>query len=247
MHKMEKLKQYRSTIIVALIIIAVVGGAYFVYDDIPHELREKMPLIFGAGCLVVAIYILIYVHCIHKDWVRKEIKEQLYNKNNSQKDNQANSQNSAPDSQYQQHQTTKAKQQIDDLESRVRNLEIELLQRKQVAPMTPQHNPVARPVFVPKTLYSGINSDEYFTNVAERESETCFFKITQKSEREGQFDIISLHKIQSGNGWEKVVEFEGNCELSAAKNYRAIRQGKCELQSPGEWKIVEKLKIKISK
>ena len=95
-------------------------------------------------------------------------------------------------------------------------------------------------------MYANTNSEEFFTSVVETKQETCVFDIYLSSQTIGEFDLISLDKIKQRNNWDRVVECKGDCTIEEANTFKTEQKGKCEL-SDGTWKVVEKLKITISR
>lgn len=102
---------------------------------------------------------------------------------------------------------------------------------------------------IEKVLYSGFNNENYFTELYNSQQESCVYKIICKTEKNGEFTLISLDKIQSSNGWQEVVEVEtnGECKMEDAQNFTLIEKGQCEKIDDNVWKMTQKLKIKISK
>lgn len=99
-----------------------------------------------------------------------------------------------------------------------------------------------------KDGYAKLNSGAYFLEIMDSNQEGCVFHINFKSESKGEFDIISLDKIKSRNGWQEVVETTGNCTMEDATSYKVENKGICEKLSDGKtWEMKRKLKIKISK
>lgn len=99
-----------------------------------------------------------------------------------------------------------------------------------------------------KDGYAKLNSGAFFFEILDSNQEGCVFHISFKSENKGEFDIISLDKIKSRNGWQEVVEINGDCTIEDATTYKVMEKGICEKHSDGKtWKMIRKLKIKISK
>lgn len=118
---------------------------------------------------------------------------------------------------------------------------------KTTPPSTPPTTPPKRPEFS-KEGYAKLNSGAFFLEILDSNQEGCVFHIKFKSENKGEFDIISLDKIKSRNGWQEVVETTGNCTMEDATSYKVEDKGICEKLSDGKtWEMKRKLKIKISK
>ena len=137
--------------------------------------------------------------------------------------------------------------QFSTLESRIKILE------QNMRPTTPQSSPIKKnpPVKpslpITKQLYANTNSEEFFTDVLETEQDTCVYRIDLTTSETGEFNIISIEKIKQRNGWDNVIDYTGDCTISEAKSFKVDRPGKCEKISADTWKVVEKLKITISK
>lgn len=141
---------------------------------------------------------------------------------------------------------------IASLERRIADLErkISLLQQPQKP--ASQFTPAAPKNIQPKTtkrLYASTNTQEYFTRVVDTKQESCVFVLDLLSPTSTtcEFDIISFDKIKQRNGWQDIVECEGDCMITEATNSVTNQKGKCEKLPDGTWKIVKKLKITISK
>ena len=65
----------------------------------------------------------------------------------------------------------------------------------------------------------------------------------------GVFDLISLDKIQSSNGWQNVIDVEptGDCTMEEANSFVTLSLGECIKMDDTTWKKTKNLKIKISK
>ena len=98
-----------------------------------------------------------------------------------------------------------------------------------------------------KIGYANINSGVYFMELFDYKQETCVFTINFKGEDRGEFDIISLDKLKSRNGWQEVVEATGNCTLAEANEFTRLDCGKCRKIDSNVWEVTQKLKIKIRK
>lgn len=101
-----------------------------------------------------------------------------------------------------------------------------------------------------KQGYATLNSGKYFFNILESNQEGCVFHINFKSPDmgEGEFDLISLDKIKSSNGWQEVINTTGDCTMEEATDYKLEKIGICQ-KMPDEktWEITQKLQIKILK
>ena len=98
-----------------------------------------------------------------------------------------------------------------------------------------------------KTGYAKINTNKFFTEILDSKQETCVYSIKFLNEKKGEFDIISLEKIKSRNGWQEVIEYHGDCTMDEAKDYTLERHGICEKIDASTWEVTTKLKIKIRK
>lgn len=99
-----------------------------------------------------------------------------------------------------------------------------------------------------KRGYAKINTGKYFTEILQSGNEVCVYKIDFVNDIKGEFDIVSLQKIQSRNDWQAVVEYSGNCTISEAQQYSVEEPGICEKKKgQNVWEVTKKLKIKISK
>lgn len=97
--------------------------------------------------------------------------------------------------------------------------------------------------------YARINTDCYFTYIFDSNQEECVFSIQFMSEQKGEFTIISLDKIKSRNGWQKVVEISG-ASIEDANTFKEEEKGICEkMVENGEdtWKVTKPLKIQLIK
>ena len=103
--------------------------------------------------------------------------------------------------------------------------------------------------YAPKKVgYAALNSKAYFMNILSSNQEGAIYKIEFKSENKGEFDLISLDKIKSMDGWKDVVDTMGDCVLEKANDYSVVEKGVCERTSDGKtWKVVKKLKIRLKK
>lgn len=98
-----------------------------------------------------------------------------------------------------------------------------------------------------KVIYAKINTDKYFTDIVNSNQEACVFVINLNNDKKGEFNLISLDKIKSRNGWQDVVEYTGSCLMSEATSYTVQDKGICEKIDDNTWEVKRKLKIKISK
>lgn len=141
---------------------------------------------------------------------------------------------------------------IAELEEKIGNQNsISKMERKEQNPIPPHHLEVQekKQTSSMRHLYAKINNDIYFTQVFESNQDgTCVFIIDLKTDNSGEFDIISLGKIQQRNGWECVIDYSGDCTVSEAKMVNTIQKGKCERSTDGtSWKVVKNLQIKLTK
>lgn len=136
----------------------------------------------------------------------------------------------------------KLDKKIADLEKKIENLSV-------VHPLPTSNNVQTnneRTAFS-KVGYAKSNNKNFFTEVLETKQEGCVFVIDFKTEKKGEFDLISLNKIQSISDWKDVVEASGNCSMEEATTYVVKERGQCEKVNDTTWEVTKKLKIKISK
>jgi hypothetical protein len=98
-----------------------------------------------------------------------------------------------------------------------------------------------------KVGYANINNKTYFMEVLNSIKETCVYKITFKTQDSGNFDLISLDKIKYRNGWDEVIDYEGDCSMEEASSYTLIEPGIIKKLEEGIWEVTKKLKIRVSK
>lgn len=98
-----------------------------------------------------------------------------------------------------------------------------------------------------KVAYANINTSNYFVDLLNSKQETCVFTITLKGTDQGEFNIISLDKLKSRNGWQDVVEATGDCTMAEANSYDVIGLGQCKKIEDNAWEVTRKLRIKIRK
>ena len=98
-----------------------------------------------------------------------------------------------------------------------------------------------------KVGYAGINKGTYFLDIMNSQKETCVYKITFNTQDSAYFDLISLDKIKSRNGWDDVIEYEGDCSMEEASTYTLLDRGSIKRFDDKTWELTNKLKIKISK
>ena len=92
--------------------------------------------------------------------------------------------------------------------------------------------------------YAKINTEHFFTEIFDSNLEVCVFKIQFSSEIVGSFNLISLDKIKSRNGWQKVVECSG-VSIDTAKDFQLIEEGVCKKIDDATWEVIKPLKIKL--
>lgn len=155
------------------------------------------------------------------------------------------------------------KQQPSDVESRLNSLEVTMKQvvdyinnstkpniSSQGEPDNHNYdysyNYNEQPSFV-KAGYAKLNRQNYFFDIFESNQEGCVYKIQFKSPTKGEFDLISLDKIKSRNGWQDIIEYEGPCTMAEATSYRLISPGVIEKYDSKTWEVKKKLKINIYK
>ncbi len=93
--------------------------------------------------------------------------------------------------------------------------------------------------------YANINSGPIFTKIFDSAQESCVFSIEFKSSTEGKFNIISLDKIKSRNGWQDVVEYKGSIE--DATTFQVEEFGICKKIDDVTCQVTKKLKIRLIK
>lgn len=93
-----------------------------------------------------------------------------------------------------------------------------------------------------KTGYAKNDKDIYFTTIYDSNQEGCVFKISFTSPNKGNFNIISLDKIQSRNDWQQKIECRGN-SIKEASGFRVEEEGICEKIDENTWKVIKPLKI----
>ena len=98
-----------------------------------------------------------------------------------------------------------------------------------------------------RICYAKSNNKKFFTEILNSKQEGCVFVIELKNEECGEFDLISLDKIQSITDWRDVVEVSGDCTMEEATKYNTKEKGRCEKVNDTTWEVTKPLKIKISK
>lgn len=93
--------------------------------------------------------------------------------------------------------------------------------------------------------YAELNKDIYFTRILNSQQEGCVFKIEFLNPDEGRFTILSLDKIKSLNGWEKVIEYTGTY-IDEARSFNVDDYGVCKRVNDNYWEVKNKLKITLS-
>lgn len=143
------------------------------------------------------------------------------------------------------------------LDNRIENLE------KKVEAIVNSNPPSPSPASLPPSIYSSrsdnkrssssricyakSNNKNFFTEILNSKQEGCVFVIELKNEEQGEFDLISLDKIQSITDWRDVVEVSGDCTMEEATKYDTKEKGRCEKVNDTTWEVNKPLKIKISK
>lgn len=100
-----------------------------------------------------------------------------------------------------------------------------------------------------KVEYAQLNNESYFMDTLPSKQETCVYKIEYTGSNTGVFDLISLDKIQSSNGWQNVIDVEptGDCTMEEANSFVTLSLGECIKMDDTTWKKTKNLKIKINK
>jgi len=208
-----------------------------------------LPILIGSLALIIAIIVGICTrHDVERDEVRSilnehlrkigllNLKERVQTLMNNSSQQKVSNQVSTGD--------------IVALEQRIKILEGKIADVKHISSGPTSTKTDGRGMSempISKHLYANLNSKEYFTNVLEVKQDTCVYVINLESATTGEFDIISIEKIKQRNGWDSVIEYTGDCTINEAKSFKTNKRGKCEKVSDGAWKVVEKLKITISK
>ena len=111
-----------------------------------------------------------------------------------------------------------------------------------------QDTPVVKaPEFV-RTGYAKVNSSKYFVGIFDSQQEDCVYKINFINKEEGEFDIISLGKIQTINDLKEVLELApGSCLLNEASTHVVEEKGRCKKIDDNTWEVTKKLVIKVFK
>ena len=95
--------------------------------------------------------------------------------------------------------------------------------------------------------YMKNNTDKYFTQILDSDQEVCafFVEFTSEHKHQGEFSIISLDRIKSKDGWEKVVDCTG-CSKADATSFTVLERGIC-VESNGLLEVTKNLKINLIK
>lgn len=148
-----------------------------------------------------------------------------------------------------------------DLENRINKLElkISLLDNKTTYPQSLGNSMVSTPIIneshedslesskISKVGYADINKGSYFIEIMNSQKETCVYKVTFETQKSGYFDLISLDKIKYRNGWDDVIDYEGDCSMEEASSYTLIEHGVINKYDEKIWEVTKKLKIRVSK
>lgn len=215
----------------------------------PNFLWDVLPLIIGIISLLIALVVGFCTrHDLEKDEVYGIINQHL---NKLGLDRNFRDKIQSFMNNYSLQKSTKVVQEGSNylLENKVASLEKEIAELKKArTTISATQNVVSKGESIsPTSLYANMNSQEYFTDVVTSNQGTCVFVIRLVSQTKGDFDIISLDKIKQRNGWERIVDYKGDCTINEAKDFKTDRKGKCEKLSDGTWKVVENLKITIYK
>lgn len=207
-----------------------------------------LPMIIGSLALIIAIIVGICTrHDVEKEDVKSVLNDHL--RKIGLLDLKERVQSLMTNRSQQKGGYQVSLDDINALQERIKILEGKVADVKHItsAPSPTKTNISQDKASISKHLYANSNSKEYFTNVLESKQDTCVYVINLKSETTGEFDIISIEKIKQRNGWDSVIEYTGDCTINEAKSFKTNELGKCEKVSDGTWKVVEKLKITISK
>ena len=95
--------------------------------------------------------------------------------------------------------------------------------------------------------YMKNNTDKYFTEILDSDQEVCafFVEFTSEDQHQGEFSIISLDRIKSKDGWEKVVDCTG-CSKADATSFTVLERGIC-VETNGLLEVTKNLKIELIK
>jgi len=150
-------------------------------------------------------------------------------------------------------------QHSSNIESRLNSLEVTMKQvvdniNNSTKPnISPQREPdnqnynIQEQPSIVKTGYAKLNRQNYFLDIIDSNQEGCVYKIQFKSPTRGEFDLISLDKIKSRNGWQDIIEYEGACTMEEATSYKLVNPGIIEKYDSKTWEVKKKLKINIFK
>lgn len=97
-----------------------------------------------------------------------------------------------------------------------------------------------------KVGYAKNDTGTYFTTIYDSNQEGCVFEISFTSPTMGRFNIISLDKIQSRNGWQQKVECSG-ISIKEASDFQIEHNGICEKIDENTWLVTKPLKIRLLK
>lgn len=98
-----------------------------------------------------------------------------------------------------------------------------------------------------KVGYANINNKKYFVDILDSMKESCVYKITFNKSDSATFNLISLDKIKYRNGWDDVIDYEGDCSMEEASNYTLLSPGTIKKLDDSTWELTEKLKIRVFK
>ena len=156
-------------------------------------------------------------------------------------------------SKYSDYQGTTDNSSINEFEKRLTDLEriVNLKnQRNSISASSSNENFTPKQEQITKSEsakfgYANINTSNYFMDLLDSKQETCVFSIKFKGDDRGEFNIISLDKLKSRNGWQDVVEATGDCTMAEAKSFDVLELGQCKKIDANSWEIIKKLRIKI--
>lgn len=131
---------------------------------------------------------------------------------------------------------------IPKLECRIEKLERQLSQNE-LPKRANRKNDATQRTSV-HTEYAMHTKTDIFGDITPSRQEGSFYEITSGQEGKGEFTIISLAKLQNQDGWDKVIDCDGDCKLTDATDYKVESPGRCE-KVDGGWKVTNKLKIRI--
>ena len=102
---------------------------------------------------------------------------------------------------------------------------------------------------IQKIKYSEINlSGGYFRvdRFHDSKIDGCVYIIYLIDKDKAQFDLISIDKIRSRDGWEEAIEYSGKVTIDSATSFKTTKKGTLKKTDGNLWKVDSPLKIEIS-